>query len=71
MRTMDKVKIGTAALVAIVLVIVILQNTQQVETKLLFFTITMPSAVLLFTMLAVGFVLGILAVGRWARKKAP
>ncbi len=71
MSTMDKIKIGTAAVVAIVLVIVILQNTQQVETKLLFVTITMPSAVLLFTMLAVGFVLGILAVGRWARKKAP
>ena len=68
---MGKIKIVVAALAAIVLIVVILQNTQQVETKLLFVTITMPRAVLLFTMLAVGFVLGMLAVGRWTRKQAP
>jgi uncharacterized integral membrane protein len=71
MSTMGKIKIVGAALAAIVLVIIMLQNTQQVETKLLFVTITMPRAVLLFTMLAVGFVLGILAIGRWTRKQAP
>ena len=67
-QTMSKLKIGVVAALAIVLVIVILQNTQQVETKILFLTMTMPRAVLLFAAIVVGWVLGLLTGGRWMRK---
>jgi uncharacterized integral membrane protein len=40
--------------------IVTLQNTQAVETKLLFLTTTMPKALLLIITLLVGFALGII-----------
>jgi uncharacterized integral membrane protein len=65
---MNKVKVIVAAILAVLLVIVILQNTQQVETKLLFVAISMPRAVLLLTTLVVGFVIGLLAAGRLTRK---
>jgi uncharacterized integral membrane protein len=48
-------------LTAVVLgLIVILQNTQPVETRFLFFKITMPNAVLLGLTLLVGVAIGIL-----------
>jgi uncharacterized integral membrane protein len=65
---MNKLKIAVAAIVAVLLIIVILQNTQQVETRLLFVTIAMPRAVLLITALVVGFVIGLLAAGRLSKK---
>jgi putative membrane protein len=65
---MNKLKIAVAAIVAVLLIIVILQNTQQVETKLLFVTVSMPRAVLLLTTLVVGFVIGLLAAGRLSKK---
>ncbi len=47
--------IGLAALLAI---IVVLQNTQAVETRVLFTTITMPRALLLALALLLGFAAG-------------
>ena len=44
-------------------VIVVFQNTQAVETKLLFMTLTLPNAALLFGTLAMGFAIGALAAG--------
>ena len=41
-------------------IVIVLQNTESVETKLLFITVTMPRAVLLFTTTMVGFALGVL-----------
>lgn len=41
--------------------IIILQNTESVETKLLFITITMPRALLLLTTAAFGFIIGLFA----------
>ncbi len=46
----------------------IVQNTEAVETKLLFISISMPRAVLLFGTLLIGFALGVLTAGRIARK---
>jgi len=43
--------------------IIVLQNTQAVETRLLLVTITMPRAILLFVTLVIGFVLGMVAAG--------
>jgi len=58
---MKKLKL-VGALTAIVLsVILILQNTQPVETTFLFLKITMPNAVLLGLTLLIGIALGILA----------
>ena len=45
---------------AIIVVIVVWQNTEEVETHFLLATVTMPRAVLLGTTTAIGFVLGIL-----------
>jgi len=57
---LKKIKlIGGFALVAIVL-IVVFQNTESVETKFLFMTLTMPRAALLATTLIIGIFLGFL-----------
>lgn len=53
---------------AVVVLIVILQNTARVETRILFMSVTMPRALLLAVMLAFGFVLGVVAT---RRRKAP
>ena len=55
--------IGVSVLVLLT-VIVVLQNTESVETKLLFFTIAMPHAALLFGALAIGFSSGVLVSNR-------
>lgn len=46
----------------VLLVIIIFQNTEAVETRLLFVTVTMPRALLLFVHLALGYVLGIITM---------
>lgn len=65
---MTKFKVILLAVVGLLVLIVVLQNTQAVETRLLFLTVTMPRAVLLFGTLLVGFALGVLTAGRIARK---
>ncbi|MBU0617510.1 MAG: LapA family protein [Planctomycetes bacterium] len=66
---MGRWKLVAAAIVAILAIIVAAQNTQAVETKLLFVTVTMPRAVLLFVTLALGFVIGVLAAEKITRKR--
>ena len=61
--TIDKVKIVVIAIIVLLVVIVVLQNTQAVETKLLFLTVTMPNAALLFGTLVIGFAIGVLTAG--------
>ncbi len=61
--TIDKVKIVGIAIIVLMVVIVVLQNTQAVETKLLFLTVTMPNAALLFGTLIIGFAIGVLTAG--------
>ena len=56
-------KLAAIALIAMVAVIVVFQNTQAVETKLLFLTITLPNAALLFGTLISGFAIGVLTAG--------
>ena len=65
---MSKVKLVVIAVVAVLALIVILQNTAAVETKLLFVTITMPRAALLLGTFVVGFLIGLLTAG-WLRRK--
>jgi lipopolysaccharide assembly protein A len=59
----NKVKIVGIAVIALIVVVVVLQNTQAVETRLLFLTVTMPNAALLFGTLIIGFAIGVLTAG--------
>jgi uncharacterized integral membrane protein len=56
------VKIAIPVILAIVLVTVVLQNREEVETRLVFFTITTPQAALLGVLLVSGYLLGILTM---------
>ncbi len=60
---MNKLKIVGIAVIVLIVVIVVLQNTQPVETKLLFLTMTMPNAALLFGTLVIGFAVGVVTAG--------
>ena len=60
--TIGKVKVVGIAAVVVLMVVVVLQNTQAVETKLLFLTVTLPNAALLFGTLIVGFAIGALTI---------
>lgn len=66
---MDKFKIVALVLIALVAVIIIFQNTGSVETKFLFITVRMPQVVLLAGTLLIGFAIGALAAGRFARRR--
>lgn len=57
---MKQAKIIAVLILAIVCLIIVLQNTATVETKILFISITMPRAVLLLVTTAIGFALGVL-----------
>ena len=65
---MQRAKIVIAAIVALLTLIVVLQNTQAVETRILFITVTMPRALLLIVTLLAGFILGILTVSHYTGK---
>ena len=64
-----KLKLISIALLAVLAMVVMFQNTTSVETKILFVSVTMPRSLLLLMTLAVGFVLGILFSLMASRKK--
>jgi uncharacterized integral membrane protein len=68
---MGRFKIIAAAILALLGTIIILQNTAPVETKLLFFSITMPRAILLMGTTLIGFALGVLISLFFQRKDKP
>ncbi|MBU0678328.1 MAG: DUF1049 domain-containing protein [Verrucomicrobia bacterium] len=55
-----KFKLVVILVLILFLTIVVLQNTAAVETKILFATVTMPRAFLLFLAALLGFGLGLL-----------
>jgi uncharacterized integral membrane protein len=57
---MRDLKLITAAILAILVAILVIQNTEPVATHLLFATVAMPHAVLIFISAAAGFALGVL-----------
>ncbi|MFC1843396.1 LapA family protein [Thermodesulfobacteriota bacterium] len=57
---MKRFKLISIAILTLLGIIIILQNTEQVETRLLFLSITMPRAILLMGTTLIGFALGIL-----------
>jgi len=60
-------KLITLAILLVLSLIVIIQNTAIVETRILFITFQMPRALLLFITLFIGFILGVL-VALWNRR---
>jgi putative membrane protein len=71
--TMQKVKLVILLVLAALAIVLVLQNTQSVDTRLFFVTVTMPRAALLMLTLLMGFICGILAViaVRQKRKNVP
>ena len=67
---MKRAKIIAAVIAAILIVVVVLQNTQPVETRILVSTVTMPRAALLFVTFAVGYVLGLVTSGLVSRHRS-
>ncbi len=66
---MGSVKLLVALILALLCIILVVQNTETVETKILFATVSMPRALLLVLTTLVGFVVGILVAWGWSRKK--
>ena len=66
---MKRFKMISIAVLTLLGIIIILQNTAQVETKVLFFSITMPRAILLMATTLIGFALGILVALFFPRKE--
>jgi uncharacterized integral membrane protein len=60
---MNKLKLVASAVLALIVVVVVLQNTQAVETQLLFVTLILPNAALLFGALIIGFAIGVFTAG--------
>ncbi len=65
---MPRVKLIGGAVLAVLVLIIILQNTESVETRILFISVVMPRAALLFMTLVIGFLLGVLASWRMSKR---
>ena len=68
---MNRLKLIVAGVLAIGAIVIMLQNTAPVETRLLVVTVTMPRALLLLLTMAIGFVLGIMFSFPSTRHKEP
>lgn len=66
---MNRTKMTGIAILAILGVIIILQNTEPVETRLLFFSLAIPRAILLMATTLIGFALGLLVSFLFQRKE--
>lgn len=66
---MAKLKPILASLVAVLLIIVVLQNTETVETRLLFATVSMPRAILLLVTFVAGGLVGLLLATRLSKRR--
>ncbi len=66
----DKIRLIALIVVAVLAVIIFLQNTEEVETRILFATFPMSRALLLMLTFALGLLTGILVTTNFLRKKA-
>ncbi len=67
---MHKIKLIALLILAVLVVVLILQNTQAVVTRLLFVTVSMPLAALLVLTLLVGFAGGVLTALKVGKRRA-
>ena len=58
-----QVKLVVVAVLVILAVILLIQNTEPVKTKLFLATLEMPRAILLLATLAIGFCAGLVTAG--------
>jgi len=65
---MPRWKLITLVVLVFLAVVIVWQNRSPVATKILFVTVTMPLAVLLFITVAMGFVAGVM-VGMGPRRR--
>ena len=65
---MKKVKLIAIVVISVLAFIIFLQNTESVETKILFMKVAMPRAILLISMFLVGFVSGLITTSLLLRK---
>jgi len=68
-KTMMKVKLIIFLVLTVIAVIIVFQNTESVQTKLLFATIVMPRALLLFVTTIIGFAAGVLVALSLSKKR--
>ena len=66
---MNYTKLIIIGLLILFAAVVTIQNTQTVHTHLLFFTISMPRAVLLLLMILIGFAIGVFTVFHYFGKQ--
>ena len=66
---MVKAKLIAALVLIAIVLVVVFQNTQPVETRILFMTLTMPRAALLAITMLIGIGVGILAALGILRRK--
>lgn len=66
---MRRIKLVFIAILLILIAIIILQNTESVETQLLFYTLTMPRALLLLCTALLGFIVGLFSAVRIGPKR--
>ena len=66
---MRRIKLVLAALAAFLFVVLILQNTETIETKFFSATLTMPRAAILGFSMLVGFALGVVTSLYLVRRK--
>ena len=58
---MKKAKLVIVLVLVAIVAIIVLQNTASIETRVLWYSITMPRAVLIFVTSLVGFAAGVIA----------
>jgi len=66
---MKRLRIVAVAVVAVLAIVIFLQNTQAVETRLLMATVRMPRAVLLIVTLLIGYLLGLATASGILRRR--
>jgi uncharacterized integral membrane protein len=66
---MKKTRLTVVLVLVALVAAVVLQNTESVETRLLFATVTMPRAFLLGVTLLIGFLLGSLTTAGFVLKR--
>ncbi|MEO0482646.1 MAG: lipopolysaccharide assembly protein LapA domain-containing protein [Planctomycetota bacterium] len=66
---MSRAKLIAIGVVVALVLVIVFQNMQSVETRLLFVSVTMPRALLLLVVFALGFLTGLIA--RVVRKTEP
>ncbi len=67
---MKKVKIVLVIIILLIALVVSLQNTQAVETRFLFATVTMPRVLLLLLTFTLGLIAGLITASFILRKPA-